>query len=242
MRNNHFEIIAKHFQKQRINRLKIIYFYLINQGRKNNNLVKNKIPGNYIFWGELQYKFNLKQIEKITEDLKLVQNYIAEILADIEDGKKDLADSTVAEKYLFITQKMSVSFFPQNGTFNQLISTGSIELIDSKEFRRVLLNNYTHYYDRNSANNRTLDDLYLAFGANIDPKITVTSTEQDDASFIYSDMVVSSYDIDQKFYLSNTFKAYLLTAQSMVGKNIDMLKIFSESYKEIIALANNEIS
>ena len=185
---------------------------------------------------------DLKQIEKITADLTIVQKNIAEILADIEDGKKDLNDAEVAEKYLFIIQKMSVSFFPQNGTFNQLISTGSIELIDSKEFRRVLLNNYTHYYERNSANNRTLDDLYLAFGANIDPKITVTSTEQEDASFIYSDMVVSSYDIDEKFYLSNTFKAYLLTAQSMVGKNIDMLQIFSESYKEIIALANNEIS
>jgi hypothetical protein len=185
---------------------------------------------------------DLKQIEKITADLTIVQKNIAEILADIEDGKKDLNDAEVAEKYLFIIQKMSVSFFPQNGTFNQLISTGSIELIDSKEFRRVLLNNYTHYYDRNSANNRTLDDLYLAFGANIDPKITVTSTEQDDASFIYSDMVVSSYDIDQKFYLSNTFKAYLLTAQSMVGKNIDMLQIFSKSYREIIALANKEIS
>ncbi|RPG43706.1 MAG: hypothetical protein CBC72_002660 [Gammaproteobacteria bacterium TMED112] len=185
---------------------------------------------------------DLKQIEKITKDLIVVQTNIAEILADIEDGKKDLNDNEVAEKYLFITQKMSVSFFPQNGTFNQLISTGSIELIDSKKFRRVLLNNYTHYYDRNSANNRTLDDLYLAFGANIDPNITVTSTEQDDASFIYSDMIVSSYDIDQKFYLSNTFKAYLLTAQSMVGKNIDMLQIFSESYTEIIALANKEIS
>ena len=185
---------------------------------------------------------DLKQIEKITADLTIVQENITEILADIEDGKKDLNDAEVAEKYLFIIQKMSVSFFPQNGTFNQLISTGSIELIDSKEFRRVLLNNYTHYYDRNSANNRTLDDLYLAFGANIDPKITVTSTEQDDASFIYSDMVVSSYDIDQKFYLSNTFKAYLLTAQSMVGKNIDMLQIFSKSYREIIALANKEIS
>ena len=185
---------------------------------------------------------DLKQIEKITADLTIVQENITEILADIEDGRKDLNDAEVAEKYLFIIQKMSVSFFPQNGTFNQLISTGSIELIDSKEFRRVLLNNYTHYYDRNSANNRTLDDLYLAFGANIDPKITVTSTEQEDASFIYSDMVVSSYDIDQKFYLSNTFKAYLLTAQSMVGKNIDMLQIFSKSYREIIALANKEIS
>jgi len=185
---------------------------------------------------------DLKQIEKITIDLNQVQAFIKEFLTDIEDGKKDILDAEIAEKYLFITQKMSVSFFPQNGTFNQLISTGSIELIDSKEFRRVLLNNYTHYYERNSANNRTLDDLYLAFGANIDPKITVSSIEKEDASFIYSDQVVSSYDIDQKFYLSNTFKAYLLTAQSMVGKNIDMLEIFSKSYSEIITLANKEIS
>jgi hypothetical protein len=185
---------------------------------------------------------DLKQIEKITLDLNKVQLFIKELLLDLEDKQKNISDSEIAEKYLFITQKMSVSFFPQNGTFNQLISTGSIELIDSKEFRRVLLNNYTHYYERNSANNRTLDDLYLAFGANIDPNITVTSIEKEDASFIYSDLVVSSYEIDHEFYLSNTFKAYLLTAQSMVGKNIDMLKIFSKSYSEIIALANKEIS
>lgn len=185
---------------------------------------------------------DLKQIKKITYDLNQVQVFIKQLLSDLEDKQKNISDAEVAEKYLFITQKMSVSFFPQNGTFNQLISTGSIELIDSKEFRRVLLNNYTHYYERNSANNRTLDDLYLAFGANIDPKITVSSIEEEDASFIYSDQVVSSYDIDHEFYLSNTFKAYLLTAQSMVGKNIDMLEIFSKSYSEIITLANKEIS
>lgn len=185
---------------------------------------------------------DLKQITKITTDLDKVQEFIDEFLKDIEDGIKDLDDDQIAEKYLFIVQKMSVSFFPQNGTFNQLISTGSLDLINSKSFRRVLLNNYTHYYDRNSANNRTLDDLYLAFGANIDPYITVVAREVDDATFIYSDMVVESYDIDQDFYLSNTFKAYLLTAKSMVGKNIDMLDIFSKSYSEIITLANEEIN
>lgn len=185
---------------------------------------------------------DLKQITKITADLDKVQEFIDEFLKDIEDGIKDLDDDQIAEKYLFIVQKMSVSFFPQNGTFNQLISTGSLDLINSKSFRRVLLNNYTHYYDRNSANNRTLDDLYLAFGANVDPYITVVAREVDDATFIYSDMVVESYDIDQDFYLSNTFKAYLLTAKSMVRKNIDMLDIFSKSYSEIITLANEEIN
>ena len=41
--------------------------------------------------------------------------------------------------------------------------------------------------------------------------------------------------------MSNIFQAYLLTAQSMVGKNIDMLNIFQNSYEEIINLANEEI-
>lgn len=184
---------------------------------------------------------DLEQIENIINDLNIVQENITAILEDINDGKKDLSDRVIAEKYLFITQKMSVSFFPQNGTFNQLISTGSMELIDSDEFRRILLNNYTHYYERNSANNRTLDDLYLAFGANVDPYILVKTIEEDDASFIYADKSVDGYDIDGEFYLSNTFQAYLLTAQSMVGKNIDMLKIFNSSYQEIIILANEEI-
>ena len=184
---------------------------------------------------------DLAQIENITKDLNQVQSNIAMMLEDINDGSKDLQDSIIAEKYLFVTQKMSVSFFPQNGTFDQLISTGSMELIDSDKFRRVLLNNYTHYYDRNSANNRTLDDLYLAFGANIDPHILVKPIEEKDASFIYADKSVGDFEIDEEFYLSKMFQAYLLTAQSMVGKNIDMLNIFQNSYQEIIDLANEEI-
>lgn len=184
---------------------------------------------------------DLTQIGNITKDLNQVQDNIAMMLEDINDGSKDLQDNIIAEKYLFVTQKMSVSFFPQNGTFDQLISTGSMELIDSDKFRRVLLNNYTHYYDRNSANNRTLDDLYLAFGANIDPHILVKPIEEKDASFIYADKSVGDYEIDKEFYMSNVFQAYLLTAQSMVGKNIDMLNIFHNSYQEIIDLANEEI-
>ena len=184
---------------------------------------------------------DLAQIENITKDLNQVQSNIAMMLEDINDGSKDLQDSIIAEKYLFVTQKMSVSFFPQNGTFDQLISTGSMELIDSDRFRRVLLNNYTHYYDRNSANNLTFDDLYLAFGANINPHILVKPIEEKDASFIYADKSVGDFEIDEEFYLSNMFQAYLFTAQSMVGKNIDMLNIFQNSYQEIIDLANEEI-
>ena len=215
-----------------------ISFYLDDVRQLNEKKgYKNKLISELLVSSEQ----DLSQIENITKDLNQVQDNIALILEDINDGSKDLEDSVVAEKYLFITQKMSVSFFPQNGTFDQLISTGSMELINSDKFRRVLLNNYTHYYDRNSANNRTLDDLYLAFGANIDPHILVKPVEENDASFIYADKSVGDFEIDKEFYMSNIFQAYLLTAQSMVGKNIDMLNIFQNSYEEIINLANEEI-
>ena len=81
----------------------------------------------------------------------------------------------------------------------------------------------------------------MAFGANIDPFILVKPIEEKDATFIYADKSVGDYEIDEEFYLSNMFQAYLLTAQSMVGKNIDMLNIFQSSYQEIIDLANEEI-
>ena len=215
-----------------------ISFYLDDVRQLNEKKgYKNKLISELLVSSEQ----DLNQIENITKDLNQVQDNIALILEDINDGSKNLEDSVIAEKYLFITQKMSVSFFPQNGTFDQLISTGSMELINSDKFRRVLLNNYTHYYDRNSANNRTLDDLYLAFGANIDPHILVKPVEENDASFIYADKSVGDFEIDKEFYMSNIFQAYLLTAQSMVGKNIDMLNIFQNSYEEIINLANEEI-
>ena len=77
---------------------------------------------------------DLDQIEKIKVDLNQVNRFIEDLLLDIEDGEKDLTDKEIAEKYLFISNNMSTSFFPQNGTFNQLIATGSMELIDSKDY------------------------------------------------------------------------------------------------------------
>jgi len=170
--------------------------------------------------------------------LMRVQGNIQIFLEDTNDNRKDMTDKQIAINYLFISEKMSVSFFPQDGIFTQLISTGSLELIESSTLKNLLLRNFTHYLDRNQANNRTLDDLYLDFVNNVDPFIAVTSKDVQDASFIYTDRIVDSYSIDSEYYLSNKFKAYLSSANTMVGKNIDMLNLFEKSYNQILELAN----
>ena len=183
-------------------------------------------------------KEDLQQILNLKKDLVEVQGNISLFLKDIQDKKKDLTDQKIAINYLFISEKMSVSFFPQDGIFTQLISTGSLELIKSSTLKNLLLRNFTHYLDRNQANNRTLDDLYLDFVNNVDPFITVISKDKKDASFIYTDRMVDSYSIDSDYYLSNKFQAYLSSANTMVGKNIDMLNLFEKSYNQILELAN----
>jgi hypothetical protein len=182
-------------------------------------------------------KEDLQQILNLKKDLVEVQENISLFLKDIQDKKKDLTDQKIAINYLFISEKMSVSFFPQDGIFTQLISTGSLELIKSSTLKNLLLRNFTHYLDRNQANNRTLDDLYLDFVNNVDPFITVISKDRKDASFIYTDRMVDSYSIDSDYYLSNKFQAYLSSANTMVGKNIDMLNLFEKSYNQILELA-----
>ena len=201
---------------------------------QNKKLEKDILIGELV----ITAKEDLKQIQNLKRDLMKVQGNIQIFLEDTNDNRKDMADKQIAINYLFISEKMSVSFFPQDGIFTQLISTGSLELIESSTLKNLLLRNFTNYLDRNQANNRTLDDLYLDFVNNVDPFIAVTSKDVQDASFIYTDRIVDSYSIDSEYYLSNKFKAYLSSANTMVGKNIDMLNLFEKSYNQILELAN----
>ena len=201
---------------------------------QNKKLEKDILIGELV----ITAKEDLKQIQNLKRDLMKVQGNIQIFLEDTNDNRKDMADKQIAINYLFISEKMSVSFFPQDGIFTQLISTGSLELIESSTLKNLLLRNFTHYLDRNQANNRTLDDLYLDFVNHVDPFIAVTSKDVQDASFIYTDRIVDSYSIDSEYYLSNKFKAYLSSANTMVGKNIDMLNLFEKSYDQILELAN----
>ena len=189
--------------------------------------------------GELIITANedLDQLDRVISQLERVQMSIDSLLTDIEDGEINLSDEAIATDYLAITVRMNFSFYPLSGTFDQLISTGSFELIESIELRRLLINNYTHLAQRNDANNRSLDDLWLSFVENVNPFITVIPKIDEDAAYIYANQTIDAYDIDHNFYLSKAFRAYLISAKASVSTNLDMLDLFKRNYNQIINLA-----
>ena len=180
---------------------------------------------------------DVDQLNRVISELESVTISIDLMLDDISDGKINLSDDLIAASYLSVKTRMNFSFYPLSGTFDQLISTGSFELIESIELRRLLINNYTHLAQRNDANNRSLDDLWLSFVENVDPFITVIPSIDENASYIYADQNIYTYYIDHEFYLSKEFLAYLVSAKGSVSTNLDMLDLFKRNYSRIINLA-----
>ncbi|MBT3994005.1 MAG: hypothetical protein HON34_05035 [Pelagibacteraceae bacterium] len=183
---------------------------------------------------------DLLQLEKVITALNKVELSIDRLLVDIVEGDNNLSDKEIAEDYLEIRENMNFSFYPLNGIFDQLISTGSFELIESIELRRLLMDNYTHFTHRNDANNRSLDDLWLSFVENIDPMMLIIPIIDKDIEYIYASQEIGSYDIDLTFYSSKKFIAYLVSAKTSVSTTLDMLLVFEKNYNQIIKLAESK--
>ena len=74
-------------------------------------------------------KEDLGQIESLLEILYKSETYINDLQNDIDLNHKILNDKEAIEKLIDI--EVGFSFFPKEGVFNQMISTGTFELIKS---------------------------------------------------------------------------------------------------------------
>ena len=61
---------------------------------------------------------------------------------DIDQNHTLFSDIDAVNKILDI--EVGISFFPQDGIFDQMISTGSFELIKNMELKKLLLEMYNH--------------------------------------------------------------------------------------------------
>ena len=217
----------------------LLSFYLDNMVERNNKIeYKNFVIKNL----KMILIEDLSNIEKI----KSLQNdcYIAceTLINDIKDGNIDLSEKEIATNYLLISQNGWTSFFPQNSTYDELISTGSMEIISSVNFRKSLTNTYTHLYERNLQISRTIDDFFLMSNSKFGPHFVIEYGTKQDEGYIYDDLVPISYKIDKDFYLSNTAISDLLQAKKLIGNYLNLLEEYENSYLKLQLHAEEEIN
>ena len=82
------------------------------------------------------------QISALTKTLKESLRCINVLQDDIDNNHQILSDQQALETILCI--EIGHSFFPKDGVYAQLVSTGALELIENTALKNGLLELYTH--------------------------------------------------------------------------------------------------
>jgi hypothetical protein len=129
-----------------------ISFFIEDVRKSNENIVtKNELVSDLI----VSLEDDLIQIDELLKILQNSEKNILEILNDIDLNHKNLSNIEAIKTILDI--EVGFSFFPKDGIFEQLISTGTFELIKNNELKRLLLEMFNHQKDRNYATSQEID-------------------------------------------------------------------------------------
>ena len=179
------------------------------------------------------------------ENIKKLQNrcLIAgeELLSDLLNKDQQLSDREFAERLLLLMQRGTVSFFAQNGIYEELKSTGSTELIKSKNFRYALSDTYNNLFQRNLAVSRIIDDYFFSAVARINKKIIIISKEKKDEGYVYSELIPTYFKIDKEFYLSDEFLSDVNQMKSLVERYLDLISALEKSYNDLKIYSQEEL-
>tara|TARA_B100000989_G_scaffold227965_1_gene175032 strand:- start:398 stop:1105 length:708 start_codon:yes stop_codon:yes gene_type:complete len=182
------------------------------------------------------------QITNIKELQFRCLNAAEELIFDIQNDS-NLSDKKIAENFLLVSQRGTVSFFPQRGIYEEFINTGSTKLIKSKNFRYALSDTYNNLNDRNLAVSRIIDDFFFRELSNVNESILVISKEvKNDSGYVYSDLVPVYFKIEKNYYESDEFLSIINQFKSLIERYIDMLDKLENSYDLLDIYTEEELS
>tara|TARA_B100001769_G_scaffold216422_1_gene176072 strand:+ start:3201 stop:3911 length:711 start_codon:yes stop_codon:yes gene_type:complete len=179
------------------------------------------------------------QVEKLMDQLNKSEKFINSIQNDIDSQHNLLSDSEVID--MLIDIEVGFSFFPKDGIFNQMISTGTFELIKNNDLKMILLEMYNHQKERNFATSKEIDEFNLMFRNLPYSKFKIRFDYNLLDGEFYGKRNLTSFKFDNEFYLSNEF--YGLLSQAKIYSNMykRQLNDILKSNKESLLLSKEEV-
>ena len=204
-------------------------------GSSNSFNTKNELVEDLI----LSLDDDLVQIENLIKILIDSQKHITEILNDIDSNHKNLSDIQAVKTLLQI--EVGFSFFPKDGIFEQLISTGTFELINNDELKRELLEMFNHQKERNYATSTEIDRFNNGFRGLFLKKFRVRFNYNSFDGEFYGSRSLNNFIFNRDFYLSNEFYGNISLAQNYADMYMRLLKDIQKSYESANSLSKEEI-
>jgi hypothetical protein len=183
---------------------------------------------------------DLNQIVIIQNILDNSLTWISVLQDDIESSHKNLSDEEAINLILDI--EVAASFFPALGVYNELISTGSYELIENSELKRALNDLYETQKERNYTISLSLDDMASEYVRETLEEFSIRFSYDINEGEVYGDRVLYRYDFNNEYYMSNKFYGHLSTLSYPANNYRRLLITAKKSIEDIKSLILREIS
>ena len=209
-------------------------------GNLNNLASESAKKNGYILDLAKTVKDDINQIESLLKTLYASEEMISGIQNDIDKKHTLLNDQESIEKLIGI--EVGFSFFPKDGVFNQMISTGTFELISNNELKNNLLEMFNHQRARNFATSLEIDNFNIEFRKNPYTKFRIRFDYNLLSGEFYGSRQLIKFKFNTDYYFSNEFYGLLSQAKLYSNMYRRQLNDILKTYKQTQLLIKQELS
>ena len=202
--------------------------------------LKNKLLNQLL----VNIKEDLGQLDDVQKILDLTLESSRILLEDHLNNKKKLNKAIIAEKFSDL-RTMNISFFPQYGIYNQLLSSNGLENIEGELLKKKLVYVYESMLMRTAAADPVLDEMRWKSYMALSNEIIVIPSEKMNRE-ISSDipitiLEVENYLISNNYYESKGVLNFYNQTILYVNQYKSGLRNVKGALEEIAFLIKNEI-
>ena len=133
------------------------------------------------------------------------------------------------------------SFFPQEGIFNQLISSDLIKRINSETLKTKLFKLYNEDLRRHDVHTKEYDNFFLDFNYKLSKNFFLEHNWKSDANEV-NQIEVLKYRFNNDFYRGDEFFGSLIEARKNISAYLTELNELKVKYSDLKSLCIDEIS
>mgnify|MGYP001203051100 FL=1 len=187
-------------------------------------------------------------INVIDQDINQINNFIklqevslesSDILYDNLNNEINLSEEKIMYHISSVGRALK-SFFPQEGVFNQLISSDLIKRIKSETLKTKLFKLFNEDLRRHDVHTKEYDDFFLDFNYKLSVNFFLEHNWRTDVSEV-DQIEILKYRFNNKFYESDEFFGNLIESRKNIKAYLKELNELKLKYSDLKSLCLDEI-
>ena len=188
-------------------------------------------------------------IKVIDQDIKQIENFVKLQQMSLESSEalyENLRYSSNLSEEKIMYHISSVgralkSFFPQEGIFNQLISSDLIKRIESETLKTKLFKLFNEDLRRHDVHTKEYDNFFLEFNYKLSEKFFLEHNWKTDVTEV-NQVEVIRYKFNDNYYKSDIFFGNLIEARKNISAYLGELRELTLKYNDLKSLCVDEIN